>query len=113
MSVKTIKFAYKYDDDYRVVYTNGAHGGISPQGEVVMNLFMERLPVPDLERRLISDEGLVGDPVPSSASEQELEVVRHLSTGVVMNIESAKRIFDLLKKMLDAVEKRPGGGQVG
>lgn len=37
-----LKFKYIFDDSYNPVYVNGAHGGVTPRGELVVNFYLER-----------------------------------------------------------------------
>ncbi|MFC0297755.1 hypothetical protein [Geobacillus jurassicus] len=49
---KVVHFKYLFPDDYNPVYVNGAHGGISPQGEIVVNFYFERRPLPPVQGSL-------------------------------------------------------------
>ena len=42
-----IVFKYIFNYAYNPVYVNGAHGGLSPRGELVMNFYLERPPLPE------------------------------------------------------------------
>jgi hypothetical protein len=45
-----IKFVYGKPEDVRPVYVNGAYGGISPRGELIVNFFFERPDLPKEEK---------------------------------------------------------------
>lgn len=40
----TLKFKYKFPENFNPTYTNGVYGGIAPQGEIVMNFFFWTTP---------------------------------------------------------------------
>ena len=40
-----IKIAFKKTPDYRIIPVTGAWGGVNPQGEIIFDLFVERLEV--------------------------------------------------------------------
>jgi hypothetical protein len=42
-----IKIQFKRTPDYRIIPITGAWGGVNPQGEIVFDLFVERLEVPE------------------------------------------------------------------
>ena len=56
----TFKYIFTYD--YSPVYVNGAHGGISPRGELVMNFYLERQPLPNAISHEITPAGAIGHP---------------------------------------------------
>lgn len=52
-----LKFKYKFPENFNPTYTNGVYGGIAPQGEIVMNFFFERPPLPYVENFELGEEG--------------------------------------------------------
>ena len=116
-----IKFKYVFNYGYNPSYVNGAQGGFSPRGELVINFYLERQPLPDSISHEITPEGAIGretgvDPVDLASS-----MVRFIDTGVVMNYENAKvfhawmgeklREVEELHKARTAFETAPIGGQ--
>ena len=92
-----IKFEYECDDHYRPIYANGAYGGINPRGEIVINFFTERYPIPESEKFKMS-EGLIGEKI--SQDPAEMRVLRTVDTGVVMTMENAQSFYDWLGTVL-------------
>ncbi len=42
-----IEFHYRKSNYFRVIKVNGAWGGLTPQADVQMSIFSERLPLPE------------------------------------------------------------------
>jgi len=116
-----IKFKYLFNYGYNPTYVNGAQGGFSPRGEMVINFYLERQPLPDTISHEITPEGAIGRETAVEPSDLAKTMVRYIDTGVVMNYENA-RVFhawlgeklhemEQLHKASAAFEKEPVGGQ--
>ena len=92
-----ITFEYKQSDDYCPVYANGAYGGINPRGEIIINFFNERHPLPKTEKYKLS-EGRVGEKVMDESG--DVTILRTICTGVVMSRENAQCLYDWLGTVL-------------
>ena len=58
-----IIFKYIFEDDYNPKYVNGAYGGITPKGEIIVIFFLERHGLPKSETISISEDGKLGDEI--------------------------------------------------
>jgi len=103
-----IKFKYIFPDDYNPVYANGAHGGISPKGEMVINFFMERPPVPYSVTHELEEDGRIGSEVETHPEKDHAMMVRFITGGVVLNRSAAKNIHEWLGKHLAILEASEG-----
>lgn len=92
-----VTFEYKYDDDYRPIYANGAYGGLNPRGEVVINFFTERYPIPKSEKYKYS-EGRIGEKI--SEESEGITILRTINTGVIMSRDNAQSLYDWLGAVL-------------
>jgi hypothetical protein len=101
----TVKFKYIFPDDYNPVYANGAYGGITTKGEMVINFFLERTGLPYFETFELKEGGEIGDMIGRDPERMPPNIVRFVSTGVVLNYESAKTIRDWLDRHLAQLEK--------
>ena len=103
-----IAFKYIFNYAYNPVYVNGAHGGISPRGELVMNFYLERPPLPEEIRHAINPNGTIGEVTAEEPHNLGSSMVRYIDNGVVLNYESARNIHywigERLKEM-EAIEK--------
>jgi hypothetical protein len=57
-----ITFKYIFNYGYNPVSGNGAHGGISPRGELAVSFYLERPPLPNSISHGISPNSTIGDP---------------------------------------------------
>ncbi|APO46804.1 hypothetical protein BS614_24010 [Paenibacillus xylanexedens] len=111
MTEFSLNFKYKFTEDYNPVYINGAQGGLSPNGEFVINFYMERHPLPYSETRDLNDDGTLSANVRFEPEEHNLNIMRFIQTGIVMNKETAASIHSWLGNMLESLEQsnREGG----
>lgn len=103
-----INFKYKFADDYNPFYANGAYGGVNPRGELVVNFYFERNPIPYQETNELNEDGeFVGEPK-LDPEDHHTNVIRYVSTGVVMNLDSAKSLYQWLGQHIEQLEKENG-----
>ena len=102
----TFKYIFTYD--YSPVYVNGAHGGISPRGELVMNFYLERQPLPNAISHEITAAGAIGPETEVEPDDLGRSLVRHVTNGVVLNYQTARELHYWLGekvKEMEAVEQ--------
>lgn len=101
-----IKCKYIFPDDYNPKYVNGAQGGISIQGEIVINFYLERLALPNSQTFDVTPNGLLGNEIPSLSDPEDLKesFIRYIQGGVVMNYQVAKEIHRWLGENLTKLE---------
>lgn len=103
---RQIKFKYVFPENYNPIYCNGAFGGISTHGEIVANFFLERMPIPNSMTNLVNPDGSLGGVVSVDPDNLDETVIRHVSTGIVLNEESAKAIHAWLGNQIQELENR-------
>ena len=98
-----IHFQYAKAPDYKIVYANGAIGGLTPQSEVKFDLYFEYLPSPTLttHSRIHGDLGpeIERQPV-------EMPFLRESRVGVVMSPEKARALGEWLLQRYTEYQKR-------
>jgi hypothetical protein len=100
----TFKYIFKYD--YNPVYVNGAHGGVSPRGEIVANFYLERQPLPNEITHAINPDGsIAADVVAVDPENLESTIVRYVSSGVVLNLQNAKALNSWLGDKIVELER--------
>jgi len=104
---RELTFRYIFDDLYNPVYVNGAYGGLSPRGEIVMNFFLERTGLPYSQTHAVGDDGTLGKVVGKEPEDQV--VVRFVTTGIVLSTESAKTIHKWLGEWIGKAEAARSG----
>jgi len=98
----TFKYIFTYD--YNPVYINGAHGGVSPRGELVMNFYLERQPLPNAITHEITPAGAIGPETGVEPSDLGRSVVRQVTNGVVVNYQTARELHYWLGEKLKEME---------
>jgi hypothetical protein len=116
-----ITFKYVFNYGYNPSYVNGAQGGFSPRGELVINFYLERQPLPEAISHEITAQGAIGRETNVEPADLASSMVRYIDTGVVMNYENAKvfhawmgeklREVEELQKARSAFENAPVAGQ--
>ncbi|MDO9068809.1 MAG: hypothetical protein Q7W05_10200 [Deltaproteobacteria bacterium] len=87
-----LTFKYVFNYGYNPSYVNGAQGGFSPRGEMVINFYLERQPLPESITHEITAEGAIGRETEVEPRDLASSMVRFIDTGVVMSYENA-RVF--------------------
>ena len=98
----TFKYIFTYD--YNPVYVNGAHGGISPRGELVMNFYLERQPLPNAISHEITQAGQIGPETEVEPSDLGRSLVRQVINGIVVNQQTARELHFWLGEKLKEFE---------
>jgi hypothetical protein len=91
-SKKEITFKYIFNYDYNPEYVNGAHGGVSPRGELIMNFYLERAPLPNAVSHEINQNGTIGVEATMEPPDLHASLVRYVSTGVVLSPQTAREL---------------------
>jgi hypothetical protein len=110
MSAKNQEFKFKYifTYDYNPVYVNGAHGGVTPRGELVVNFYQERQPLPNAMTHELNPNGTIGREVAVEPDDLASSLVRFVTNGVVVNYQTARELHFWLGekiKEMEAMEK--------
>ena len=100
---KRVVFAYEKNPAYRVVYANGAHGGMTPKGEYKFDLFFEQAKVPDQVAHSITPDGL-GPEVERTPPAPP--VSRELQVGVIMTPAGAKSLAHWILENIRQFEEK-------
>ena len=108
-----IVFEYIKNASFRVIHTDGAIGGVTPQGNIHFALFSERAAIPRLLVHEANPDGTLGKAL-SDRTVVRPGIIREMDVDVVMSLATAKlfaawlgdRIADLKKR-----QKKVGGGK--
>jgi hypothetical protein len=112
----SVTFKYIFPYDYNPVFVNGAHGGVSPRGELIANFYLERHPLPSEITHAITKEGAIGDVTAVDPDDLHSSMVRYVPCGIVLNYENAVNLNKWLsdniaemKRILQARSEMSGG----
>jgi len=105
-----LTFKYIFNYNYNPTYVNGAQGGVSPRGELVVNFYHERPPLPNSITHELTPQGGIGRETKVEPADLPASMVRFIDNGIVMDYENA-RIFhawlgDRLREMEHARKVR-------
>ncbi len=101
---KRLNFKYIFDDDYNPKYVNGAYGGINPQGEIAVNFYVERSPIPRTEIYSLNEDGSLDSPIEIEPENHTQNIIRFIETGILLNLENAKKIHQWLGQHITSLE---------
>ncbi len=99
-----IEFHYKKSSLFRVVHSNGAWGGLTPDLDVFVAFFNSRPPIPETVVHELSEEGVVGPEVPELKVSKN-GIVREVEVGVIMKPEDVRNLITFLQDRLDNIKK--------
>ena len=102
---KQITFKYKFPEDYNPIYVNGAQGGVNSKGEIVANFFFERIALPNKQVHELSEVGTLGQIIRTDPENLNESLVRYVENGIVMNLNTAKEIYQWLGNNIALAEK--------
>jgi len=84
---------YKEAPDYRIIAANGAWGGITPKGDIMMSLFLEHGATPLTVTHEVQDGKLGAE---SDRDSGGAAITRNLQVGVMMSPSSAEALANWL-----------------
>lgn len=92
---------YVKTNDYKTSFASGAIGGVSIQGLIHMNLFLDRTVIPRTATYMIQPSGL--------AEEKDRETrdgsIREIHSGAIFDVTTAKNLVIWLNQQIDLIEK--------
>lgn len=103
---REIGFRFERDPDYRVITVNGAWGGLTPRGELMFDLFLEHLELPEEIHYMATPDGL--GPESRRIPEPPL-FVREVMVGVVMTPDNAESLARWILEKVSSI-RRPNPG---
>ena len=99
-----VNFYYEKSNFFRVIHTDGVHGGISPQLNIHMAVFSERRPIPQQITHVIDDHGMLGSEDLSLRVEKD-GMFREVEADIVLSVELAKTVVGWLNDRIKEAEK--------
>ena len=99
-----LKVRYIKSNFFRVVHSDGAFGGFTPQGNIFVGIYNERAPIPDVTYQAI-EGGIVRKDIVEHRQDGKTEIIRELEVGLTMDINVAKSLLDWLKEKIEVFEK--------
>lgn len=95
---KTVKIKFRKSNDYKIIPVTGVWGGLSPNNEVVFDLFIEKHLNPEFIEIEIENGRKVGE-----KQKGEQAIIREVQIGIVLRPDIADSIGKwLIEKAHDA-----------
>lgn len=97
-----ITFEYIKSSDYKVYGVHGGIGGLNAHGELVLNLYFERGPIPKKSTHAFNDEGiLISKPIKTESKEG---IIRDVLFGIALSPQNARSLAEWLVKHSEQIE---------
>ncbi len=100
----TVTFHYVKSNHFRVVHTSGVFGGLNPDGTLLLSIFSERAPLPDVTVQKVESTGQLGAEIIEARKASD-GIVRELEVGLNMDIRTAKVMVEWLKERIAFADK--------
>jgi hypothetical protein len=95
-----IKFHYMKGHFFRVIHANGAVASIAPAGDIVISIFSERPPIPQLTVQSLNESGMAGEEILSERVQKD-GLVRELEVSLMLRPEVVEGLVQLLQQKLE------------
>jgi len=96
-----IKFHYLKTNSYRSLHVDGAFGGVTPKGNIYMELFLERAPTPQSVTHEFNEDGVLGKEI---SRQSETGVIREIEAGIILDLATAESIRNWLTEKIDLLK---------
>lgn len=103
---RQIQFQYIVPDGYVPSYCNGAYGGVTPQGEIIANFYLERMPIPQKLTHDLNPDGSLSEVVEAVPDNSIARLVRYVFSGIILTESNARSIHDWLGEQILEIERR-------
>lgn len=100
-----VEIKYTQPANYRPTFVNGAFGGINPQKQLVVNFYFENNPTPESQTFELNENGKLGNELERKPESDILYINREITTGIILDLESAKRISNWLNNKITQLEE--------
>lgn len=98
-----VRFFYIKSNHFRVIDMQGAHGGITPRGNIFAALFNERSAIPQATVQRLNSDGLLGPEIVEERTGKE-GIVREVEVGIMMDLSAAVSFHQWLGDKIDKLK---------
>jgi len=99
---RTVQVDFIKGSNFRVVSADGVYGGLTSDGSIHMNFWMQRPPIPQTTIHAVNEDGTIGEEIDKT---QRCDIVRDVDVSVVVRIETARAIRDWLDDKIRAHDR--------
>jgi hypothetical protein len=105
-----LRFHFIKSNYFRVVDLDGIFGGIGPRGDINMNFFAERGPIPKaITHSIDMDTGLLGDELIEERDAKD-GLIREVEFSASIDMSTAKSLISWLQEKVDILEAQGEDG---
>ena len=106
---KSVRFIYTKSDDYKVIYANGVHGGVSLQGELTFDLFLEQRGPTKAEIHEIDEDRILGSRIKTEPEIEPQEpdqavLIREKRIGLVLSRDFAENMANWMLGKVEQID---------
>lgn len=95
-----IEIFYEKNPLYRTIYSDGLIGGFTPANAISLSFYATRNTIPKSAIHEIETNNTLS-PSFTPGKDSKIGIIREIEVGVYMNKETAKDIYDFLKKIFE------------
>jgi hypothetical protein len=99
-----VKFDYLKGNFFRVVHADGVFGGPTPNQQIAVTFFSERLAIPQQTAQAVKPDGTLGDEIVEKRVSRDA-VVRELEVCVMVGLPVAIKLQEWLGKHIEQIRK--------
>jgi len=94
---------YIKNHDFKTVEGSGVFGGLTNNGQINMNFFTDRAPIP--KKIVLEVDPQTGKIVNEIERDSKEGIIREVQFGVLLNVDTAKKIIDWLNQKIDEFDQ--------
>lgn len=98
---KHLNIQYVKSNNFFSQFSSGVYGGISVNGNICMNFFIDRVPIPDSLKVQLNEDGKVFE---EDYSDSGVSSVREVTSCIIMDYHTAKSFHNWLGSKLSELE---------
>lgn len=96
-----VDFHYLKTSNYRTFHVDGIFGGPTPNGNIYMELFVERAPTPKQVTHQVNKDGTLGVEI---KREGKSGLIREIEAGIVFDLATAEKIQKWLSGKIEVLK---------
>ena len=91
------------NDGFKTFFSNGIIGGVSLNGNINLNFFIDRVPIPEYTTHKVVNNGLTFEKEPFDAKTKQGSV-REVQIGIELDTSTAYTMIEWLKTHIEIIE---------
>lgn len=99
-----IQFHYLKSGQFRIIHSDGAWGGVTPDGNMLIGFYSQRFPIPDLTVQEVNGDGTLGPDI-TEAGIAKRGVVREIEAGIVLSADGVDSLIQWLTEQREHLRK--------